>query len=194
MTRRTLTRVGMTLGLTVLAAGSLALASHAANAGDREDRDTAAALRALRLRSDGMNLVGAKATTAKYRSVARAVADGYIPTGACVAAPAGGVGYRYVNPKLAGDSVVEPTRPEVLLFAPGPSGKPQLVGLEFWKTDGDQNLGTSDDRPAMFGQRFEGPMQGHKPGMPIHYDLRVWLWKKNPKGLFAQFNPQVRCT
>ena len=26
-----------------------------------------------------------------------------------------------------------------------------------------------------------------------HYDLHVWLWKKNPAGLFAPTNPDVRC-
>jgi hypothetical protein len=30
--------------------------------------------------------------------------------------------------------------------------------------------------------------------MPEHYDLHVWLWKHNPEGMFAQFNPRVSCT
>jgi hypothetical protein len=29
--------------------------------------------------------------------------------------------------------------------------------------------------------------------MPIHYDLHVWLWKKNPSGMFARWNPTVTC-
>jgi hypothetical protein len=45
----------------------------------------------------------------------------------------------------------------------------------------------------VFGKRFEGPMLGHEPGQPIHYDKHVWLFKHNPKGTFAQTNPKVHC-
>ena len=31
-------------------------------------------------------------------------------------------------------------------------------------------------------------------GMPVHYDLHVWLWKHNPSGVFAPFNPDASCT
>jgi hypothetical protein len=26
-----------------------------------------------------------------------------------------------------------------------------------------------------------------------HYDLHVWLWKKNPAGLFSPTNPDIKC-
>jgi hypothetical protein len=29
--------------------------------------------------------------------------------------------------------------------------------------------------------------------MPIHYDLHVWLYKHNPAGTFAMWNPRVHC-
>ena len=32
---------------------------------------------------------------------------------------------------------------------------------------------------------FDSPMLGHEPGMPVHYDLHVWLYRHNPAGLFA---------
>lgn len=44
-----------------------------------------------------------------------------------------------------------------------------------------------DERP------FDGPTLGHEPGMPIHHDLHAWVWKHNPAGTFAQFNPRVSC-
>jgi hypothetical protein len=47
--------------------------------------------------------------------------------------------------------------------------------------------------PVLFGRVFDGPMPGHAPGMPWHYDLHVWVWKHNPGGIFAQFNPTVSC-
>ena len=66
-----------------------------------------------------------------------------------------------------------------------------LVGVEFFSADGVP--GTDDDRPSLFGQPFDGPMPGHFPGQPDHYDLHVWLWRFNPAGMFAQFNPRVSC-
>jgi len=27
----------------------------------------------------------------------------------------------------------------------------------------------------------------------IHYDLHAWIWEDNPKGVFAQYNPEVSC-
>lgn len=42
------------------------------------------------------------------------------------------------------------------------------------------------------GQRFQGPMT-HGGTAPSHYDLHVWTVKRNPKGLFTQYNPRVSC-
>ena len=36
-------------------------------------------------------------------------------------------------------------------------------------------------------------MPAHHPGQETHYDLHVWLWKHNPSGLFAEWNPSVTC-
>ena len=36
-------------------------------------------------------------------------------------------------------------------------------------------------------------MTGHSPGMPVHYDLHVWLFDSNPDGVFAPWNPSVSC-
>lgn len=45
----------------------------------------------------------------------------------------------------------------------------------------------------MFGQPFDGPMPGHEPGMPVHYDLHVWVGRANPAGVFSPWNPKVSC-
>ncbi len=47
--------------------------------------------------------------------------------------------------------------------------------------------------PQVLGHTFQGPMPGHEPGMPWHYDLHVWVWSKNPSGDFAQFNSSLAC-
>ncbi len=46
--------------------------------------------------------------------------------------------------------------------------------------------------PSIFGQTFQGPMAGHVPGMPWHYDLHVWIWAPNPSGMFVESLDHVR--
>jgi len=29
--------------------------------------------------------------------------------------------------------------------------------------------------------------------VPVHYDLHVWLYRENPDGMLAAFNPDVSC-
>ncbi len=139
------------------------------------------------------DLQAAKAATARYHSIGQAERDGYVLGSPCTSSPAGGMGFHYENHALMSDPAVDPTQPEILLYAPGPGGRLQLVGIEYWKADADQNPATSSDRPTLFGQPFNGPMPGHHPGMPVHYDLHVWLWQGNPAGMFAPFNPTVSC-
>jgi hypothetical protein len=103
------------------------------------------------------------------------------------------MGVHAVNPALIADPAIDPMRPEILLYIPRPNGQLQLTGVEYMKVDADQNLATDGDRPSVFGQPFDGPMPGHNPTMPIHYDVHLWLWEDNPSGFFAPFNPDVSC-
>ena len=139
-------------------------------------------------------LAEVRQATAEYHKVSNALADGYQPTEHCVAGPGlGGMGYHYVNPTLVGDPSVDPLKPEVLLYAPTNNGALKLVAVEYLVVDADQDLSTDEDRPNLFGVPFNGPMEGHEPGMPIHYDLHAWIFKGNPSGVFADFNPKVSC-
>lgn len=102
------------------------------------------------------------------------------------------MGYHYI--KEANFALpLDPRRPQAVLYQPTASGKRELVAVEYIVVDADQNLATDGDRPSLFGVPFDGPMEGHEPGMPIHYDLHVWIWKHNPAGLFAQWNPAGSC-
>ncbi|HZB36008.1 MAG TPA: hypothetical protein VE440_08055 [Gaiellaceae bacterium] len=139
-------------------------------------------------------LAKARAATAKYHSFARAEADGYTVVGEpCVASPAGTMGIHAINPPLLADDAIDPLRPEILLYVRGENGELRLIGLEYWKADADQNLSTTGDRPSLFGVPFDGPMEGHNPFMPRHYDLHVWIWAHNPSGMFSQWNPRLHC-
>jgi hypothetical protein len=140
--------------------------------------------------ADRATLAHVRDITAKYRDVEVALADGYLPTDDCVASPDGGMGLHYVKPQLLG--VLDPDHPAVLLYQADGAHR-TLMGAEWFHADADQDLATDDDRPSLFGHAFQGPMLGHEPGMPIHYDLHVWAWHANPSGDFSPWNPSVHC-
>jgi hypothetical protein len=136
----------------------------------------------------------------KYRSVAVAEADGYKAESPCESTPVskeaswwgGAMGVHYVNDALLGKPL-DPKKPAILTYLPQPNGGMRLLAAEYFKPDADQKVTTDGDRPSILGHAFDGPMKGHAPGMPVHYDLHVWLWAHNPSGLFAPFNPALTC-
>jgi len=133
-----------------------------------------------------------KRVTDRFENVNAAEARGYVLGSPCESSPQGGMGFHYINPAAIQDPKLDPLKPEVLLYAQATGGL-QLIGVEYMKVDADQSLTTDGDRPTLFARAFDGPMLGHAPGMPIHYDLHVWLQKRNPSGMFAQWNPEVSC-
>jgi hypothetical protein len=150
--------------------------------------------------SPAAQLRAAKSALDRYRSVDAATADGYKAEGPCESTPVdpdaswwgGAMGIHYVDDALLAKPI-NPLKPAILTYAPQPDGSLKLLAAEYFKADADQNLLTDNDRPTVFGRAFDGPMKGHAPGMPIHYDLHVWLWAHNPSGLFASWNPAVTC-
>jgi hypothetical protein len=130
--------------------------------------------------------------TERFRDVREARRAGYVPAGECVAGPGGAMGVHYTNARLAGDPRLSIRQPEILVYEPH-GDKRRLVAVEYYRPDADGRLDTDDDRPRLFGRGFDGPMEGHEPGMPVHYDLHAWVWKHNPAGTFSQFNPRVSC-
>ncbi len=132
-------------------------------------------------------LAAVRRATAKYHDVSKAIADGYLPAPHCVGVPGvGGMGYHYVKPSLTRDLALDPLQPELLLYVPSGNGL-RLVGVEYFVA------AVGQPTPSLFGRPFDGPMPGHEPGMPTHYDLHVWLWQTNPNGIFAALNPNVEC-
>ncbi len=131
-----------------------------------------------------------RAALEKYKNPYLAVHDGYFSTVGCVEYATGGMGVHFLNGRLIGP-VPDPKRPPILIYEPD-GDQLKLVAAEWFVP-----LATGvKERPALFGQPFEGPMEGHEPLMPrelAHYDLHVWLFKENPAGLFATTNPNVKC-
>lgn len=127
---------------------------------------------------------------AKYKDPAVAVRDGYLSTLGCVHYKSGAMGVHFLNPAHIAPTP-DPDKPQILVYEPK-DGRLELVAAE-WLIP----LATGvAKRPVLFGRPFDGPMAGHEPLMPDslhHYDLHVWLFKENPKGMFAATNPKVSC-
>ena len=130
--------------------------------------------------------------TKRFRDVSEARRAGYVAAHECVSSPEGGMGVHYTHPGLAQDGRLNIRRPEILVYEPRGKRR-RLVAVEYFRPDADGRLDTDDDRPYLFGRGFDGPMEGHEPGMPVHYDLHAWVWKRNPAGTFAMWNPRVEC-
>jgi hypothetical protein len=161
-----------------------------ASAHDRHHQPTTADLHSRH--GAGRALAELRRDLAPYRDFERALADGFVPVSECTESPAGGMGVHYMNPALA-MAPVDPSHPALLLYSPTVTGGMELIGVEWFQADADQDLTTDDDRPSLWGRPFDGPMEGHEPGMPVHYDLHVWLFDNNPAGVFAAWNTSVSC-
>ena len=185
MNRSILARIGLA---TALGASALAVATTAGPAladgspvSDDHSRDGA-----------GRQMAELKRALKPYEDVAVAMADGFVPVSECTESPEGGMGVHFMNFARAAQPV-DPERPSMLLYGPEPDGSMTLLGAEWFQPDADQNLATDGDRPTLWGRPFDGPMPGHSPEMPVHYDLHVWLFDNNPAGVFAPWNTSVSC-
>ncbi|HET7800523.1 MAG TPA: hypothetical protein VFL38_08880 [Humibacillus xanthopallidus] len=107
--------------------------------------------------------------------------------GECAESPAGAMGTHFMNPALITPGVVDPARPPFLTYCPAKAGGLELWSAEFFEPEIGQPT------PMYGGQAFDGPMPGHEPGMPAHYDLHVWVGTHNPAGRFAAWNPSLHC-
>lgn len=151
-------------------------------------------------------LQAVRAAVSNYHSYDEAVAAGYsIGDAPCVSSPLGTMGYHAVNPSLLG--TIDPLRPAILLYLPRADGSLRLVAVEYfqvalantatgpapWFAVTPPPDGFFNPAPSLFGQSFNGPMPGHNPSMPWHYDLHAWVIENNPAGTFAQFNPALSC-
>jgi hypothetical protein len=142
----------------------------------------------------GSDLRKARQATTQFRDVEVAKKAGYEKAGECAEDPKyGGMGVHYEHGELIRDGKLDVERPEVLVYQPTRTGKLRLGAVEYFLPDADQDLATDPDRPTLFEMPFDGPMLGHSPQMPIHYDLHVWLYRHNPAGMFAMWNPRVKC-
>ncbi len=130
------------------------------------------------------SLAAARKATAKYHNIHKAMEDGFVQVSPCVSDPAlGTMGFHYANLERVLDPAVTPGEPEVLLYLPDENGRLRLVAVEYVVP-----IGMVPDPPVLFEQEF------HTDGPPLdQFSLHVWLWRSNPSGIFAPFNPKLSC-
>ena len=124
-------------------------------------------------------LATARAATAKYHDVDRAIADGYINVNDYEP----GEGFHYVKPPLI-DGTFSPDEPEVLLYAPVPNeNRLELVAVEYAVP-----LVLTDTPPSGFSGDADVWRRNEEIGV---WELTAWVWLHNSNGMFAHTNPRV---
>ena len=131
--------------------------------------------------------------TERFRDVKVAEAEGYALAFGCVSGGEyGAMGLHYVNFPLVLDGVLDPTRPEIVIYEPLPNGRLQLVGADYLVLANDWHA-KNPAPPELMGQLlhlFESP---NRFGLPNFYTLHVWAWKENPTGTFSNWHAKVSC-
>jgi hypothetical protein len=157
--------MGNTVGTPAVASGNVVQAS-----GTPVDRDLERIRRA----------------TVAFKSLDAAVAAGYQRNVTqCIAHPTlGGMGYHHTNDALLDDKL-DLDHPEILVYGKTSTGEYRLNGVEFYV-------------PFSAHPRTSAPpeIMGHQltpfdPGK--FWYLLVWVWTDNPSGMFADWDPDVKC-
>ena len=166
------------------------------------------------------DLSAVRMATERFRDVNVALAEGYVrdPMNLCDTADMmgqprelGAMGIHFFrpdllgiagppNPRVSGTGTHTDFRsPSILIYEPQRDGSLELVAVEnlvfidAWEKAGHK------ERPSFRGVPYD--RMADDPATKIdeahmfepHYDRHVWLYRENPNGVFAQFNPDVTC-
>lgn len=166
------------------------------------------------------DLTAVRAATERFQDVNVALAEGYIPAPGSVceaasmmgrAAELGAMGIHYFRPDLLGITAppnprvdgtgthTDFSKPAILIYEPQADGSLQLVAVEnlvfikAWEAAGNKAP------PSFMGKTFD--RMADDPATPAdeahmfepHYDRHIWIFRDNPNGVFAPYNPNVSC-
>ena len=158
--------------------------------------------------------------TERFRDVNTAIAEGYLrdpfdvcDTAAIMGRPAllGAMGVHYFRPDLLG--ITEPPSPRVngvgthtdfrtpsiLIYEPQEDGGLELVAVENLVFAAAWHAAGHAERPAFHGVPYDSMIDDPTTAtdeahmFEPHFDRHVWLYRENPNGMFAPFNPNVTC-
>lgn len=163
-----------------------------------------------------------KALTVKYRDVNVAKAEGYTTDHKCTTAemlgfPAeqGAMGLHYVRRDLLGlpskpappssgrvhgtGTYTDFRRPSMLVYEPQANGSLELVAVEnlvfasAWEAAGKKGPPAFHGHPYVLLADKPDTKVDEAHGWEPHYELHVWIYRPNPNGMHAEFNPNVTC-
>ena len=166
------------------------------------------------------DLAAVRAAAERYRDVNVALAEGYIaaPGSMCESAEhmgqsaaLGAMGIHYFRPDLLGITAppnprvggsgthIDFLNPAILIYEPQSDGSLELVAVENLVFESAWRAAGHDEPPSFHGRPYE--RMADDPATPIdeahmfepHFDRHVWLYRDNPNGVFAPFNPNVSC-
>lgn len=130
------------------------------------------------------DIARARAATEQFKVADKAIAAGYPRHTDCVQnQPQGAMGFHFQNNTLL-DATLEVERPEVLVYEQMADGTYKLNGVEYLVPI---SAWTRDEPPTIMGQKLK---RAEKLGI---WYLHVWIWEPSPSGLFADWNPRVKC-
>ena len=125
-----------------------------------------------------------RAATDRFKATTAAEGAGYQRVTECIEhQPAGAMGYHWQNNGIL-DTTLDVDHPEVLVYEKTADGSFKLNGVEFLVPI---SAWTSTEPPRIMGQALK-----RADSIGLWY-LHVWTWKSSPSGLFADWNPDVKC-
>lgn len=166
------------------------------------------------------DLDAVREATEQFRDVDVALAAGYVrdPFDLCDTAKMmgqppelGAMGVHYVRPDLLGlagppDPRVNGTgthtdflEPAILIYEPQADGSLKLVAVEnlvfadAWTAAGHEDPPSFHGVPYDYMENHPSTEKDEAHMFEPHWDRHVWLYRENPNGVFAPFNPEVSC-
>jgi hypothetical protein len=134
-----------------------------------------------------------RVATERFKDVNVAKNEGYALQFGCVSgSDSGAMGLHYVNGNLVQAGVLDPMKPQIVIYEPMPDGTLKLIGADYlvlaqtWQAK-------HTEMPEMMGQFFHLFDAPNRFGLPPFYTLHVWAWKDNPNGAFVNWHPNVSC-
>ena len=114
----------------------------------------------------------------------------------CVTGPEfGAMGVHLINHEFV-NGILDPGKPEALIFEPQSNGKLRIVGVEYIvpKVDWDALHPDPLDRPQLLGHLLNFVSSPNRYGIEGgFYEIHVWAYEDNPKGALTDWNPDVTC-
>lgn len=166
------------------------------------------------------SLAEIRKATERFRDIEVALAEGYIrdPANMCETAEMmgnpkemGAMGIHYIRPDMLGVSAPPNPRvdgvgthtnfvnPAVLMYEPQVDGSLELIAVEnlvfakAWSDAGNHLPPSFHGLPYDTMRDDPATALDEAHNFEPHHDRHIWLYRENPKGIFAQFNPRVSC-